>query len=76
MTVQTRRRNGRSGGLPCRPRPEVDGQRTGAPIWVIVSSSLHHLKQLYAYMGMMGLEPVAPLGAEDFAGIAVPTELF
>jgi len=25
---------------------------------------------------MMGLEPVAPLGAEDFAGIAVPTELF
>jgi len=31
---------------------------------------------LYAYMGMMGLEPVEPLGAEDFAGIAVPTELF
>jgi uncharacterized damage-inducible protein DinB len=38
--------------------------------------SVHHLKQLYAYMGMMGLEPVEPLGAEDFAGIAVPTELF
>ena len=38
--------------------------------------SVHHLKQLYAYMGMMGLEPVTPLGAEDFASIAVPTELF
>jgi uncharacterized damage-inducible protein DinB len=38
--------------------------------------SVHHLKQLYAYMGLMGLEPIAPLGAADFAGIAVPTELF
>jgi len=38
--------------------------------------SVHHLKQLYAYMGLMGLEPIAPLGAADCAGIAVPTELF
>jgi hypothetical protein len=37
---------------------------------------VHHLKQLYAYMGLMGLEPIAPLGAADFADIAVPTELF
>jgi hypothetical protein len=37
--------------------------------------SVHHLKQLYAYMGMMGLEPVASLGAEDLVDIAVPSEL-
>ena len=46
----------------------LDSQLTGC--------GMSDLKQLYAYMGMMGLEPVDPLGAEDFAGIAVPTALF
>ncbi len=38
--------------------------------------SVHHLKQLYEYMSINGLEPVSPLGEEDFNGVAVPTELF
>ena len=38
--------------------------------------SVHHIKQLYAYMGMMGLTPIDPLTEKDFEGIAVPTELF
>ena len=53
------------------------GDKTaGEMMDLALGHSVHHLKQLYAYMGMMGLEPVEPLGAEDFAGIAVPTELF
>jgi uncharacterized damage-inducible protein DinB len=53
------------------------GDKTaGEMMDLALGHSVHHLKQLYAYMGMMGLEPVAPLRAEDFAGIAVPTELF
>jgi len=53
------------------------GDKTaGEMMDLALGHSVHHLKQLYAYMGMMGLEPVDPLGAEDFAGISVPTELF
>ena len=53
------------------------GDKTaGEMMDLALGHSVHHLKQLYAYMDMMGLEPVDPLGAEDFAGIAVPTELF
>ncbi len=53
------------------------GDKTaGEMMDLALGHSVHHLKQLYAYMGMMGLEPVDPLGAEDFAGIVVPTELF
>ena len=53
------------------------GDKTaGEMMDLALGHSVHHLKQLYEYMGMMGLEPVDPLGAEDFAGISVPTELF
>jgi len=53
------------------------GDKTaGEMMDLALGHSVHHLKQLYAYMDMMGLEPVDPLGAEDFAGISVPTELF
>ena len=53
------------------------GDKTaGEMMDLALGHSVHHLKQLYAYMGMMGLEPVDPLGVEDFAGISVPTELF
>ena len=38
--------------------------------------SVHHLKQLYSYMERIGVKPEAPLGAPDFDGVAVPTELF
>jgi hypothetical protein len=53
------------------------GRKTaGEMMDLALGHSVHHLKQLYAYMAMMGLEPVEPLGPEDLAGIAVPTELF
>ena len=53
------------------------GDKTaGEMMDLALGHSVHHLKQLYVYMGLMGLEPVDPLGAEDFAGIVVPTELF
>ena len=53
------------------------GDKTaGEMMDLALGHSVHHMKQLYAYMGMMGVEPVDPLRAEDFAGIAVPTELF
>ena len=53
------------------------GDKTaGEMMDLALGHSVHHLKQLYEYMGMMGLEPVDPLGTEDFAGISVPTELF
>jgi len=53
------------------------GRKTaGEMMDLALGHSVHHLKQLYAYMAMMGLEPVDPLGPDDFAGISVPTELF
>ena len=53
------------------------GDKTaGEMMDLALGHSVHHLKQLYEYMGMMGLAPVDPLGPEDFAGISVPTELF
>ena len=30
--------------------------------------SAHHLKQLYEYMSLIGLEPDSPLGQDDFEG--------
>ncbi|MBI4234490.1 MAG: DinB family protein [Chloroflexi bacterium] len=38
--------------------------------------SVHHLKQLYHFMRLLGIEPQSPLGEKEFEGIAVPTELF
>lgn len=53
------------------------GRKTaGEMMDLALGHSVHHLKQLYAYMGMMGLEPVNPLGPDDLEGISVPTELF
>ncbi len=36
----------------------------------------HHLRQLYHYFTLLGIEPERPLGGADLAGIAIPTELF
>lgn len=38
--------------------------------------SVHHLKQLYVFMGQIGIVPHRPLSKSDFDGVAVPTELF
>ena len=53
------------------------GDKTaGEMMDLALGHSVHHLKQLYEYMSLMGLEPVEPLGPQDFEGISVPTELF
>jgi uncharacterized damage-inducible protein DinB len=53
------------------------GDKTAGELFdLALGHSVHHLKQLYEYMSMMGVEPVSPLGPEDFEGISVPTELF
>lgn len=49
---------------------------TGELLDLALGHSVHHLKQLYQYMSLIGLEPLAPLGPSDLEGIAVPTELF
>ncbi len=38
--------------------------------------TVHHLRQLYHYFGLLGIAPDRPLGDADFAGISVPSELF
>ena len=48
----------------------------GEMLDLALGHSAHHLKQLYEYMSMIGIEPISPLGQDDFEGIAVPTELF
>ncbi|MFQ5521046.1 MAG: DinB family protein [Candidatus Methylomirabilia bacterium] len=35
-----------------------------------------HLRQLYAFLGMMGIEPDRPLGEEDFKGLPLPEALW
>jgi uncharacterized damage-inducible protein DinB len=53
------------------------GNKTAGELFdLALGHSVHHLKQLYEYMSLMDIEPVDPLGQEDFEGIAVPTELF
>ncbi len=53
------------------------GSKTaGEMMDLALGHSVHHLKQLYEYMSMMGVAPENPLGPEDFEGISVPTELF
>lgn len=53
------------------------GQKTaGEMMDLALGHSVHHLKQLYEYMSIIGINPVDALGAEDFEGISVPTELF
>ncbi|MBI2862329.1 MAG: DinB family protein [Chloroflexi bacterium] len=36
----------------------------------------HHLRQLYANMRSIGIEPKNPLGESDFAGIMMPSQLW
>lgn len=49
---------------------------TGELLDLALGHSVHHLKQLYQYMSLIGLKPLNPLGPSDLEGIAVPTELF
>lgn len=42
----------------------------------VLSHTAHHLRQLYAILGMIGTEPEKPLKDEEFEGIPMPKELW
>jgi len=42
----------------------------------VLGHTAHHLKQLYGFLNMVGVEPTDPLQEEEFEGIAMPTELW
>jgi hypothetical protein len=41
-----------------------------------LSHPAHQLRQLYAMLGTIGIEPADPLGAKEFEGISMPKELW
>lgn len=43
---------------------------------LVLCHTAHHLRQLYAMLGMIGVEPAAPLKEKDFAGIKMPAALW
>jgi hypothetical protein len=43
---------------------------------LVLSHTGHHLRQLYAMLGMIGVEPADPLNEEDFRGIPMPEALW
>lgn len=49
---------------------------TGHLLELALGHTVHHLRQLYHYFTLLGITPDRPLGAADFAGIAVPSEPF
>ena len=60
-----------------KPLDTYMGPKTAGELMdLALGHSVHHLKQLYEYMSINGLEPTNPLGEDDFNGVAVPTELF
>jgi uncharacterized damage-inducible protein DinB len=42
----------------------------------VLSHTAHHLRQLYAMLRMIGVEPADPLGEGDFTGIRMPQDLW
>ncbi|HTM09407.1 MAG TPA: DinB family protein [Verrucomicrobiae bacterium] len=44
--------------------------------YLVLSHSAHHLRQLYDMLRRIGVEPAAPLGADDFRGIPMPESLW
>lgn len=43
---------------------------------LVLSHSAHHLRQLYAMLRMVGVEPADPLPSDDFRGIPMPETLW
>ena len=48
----------------------------GSLLELALGHTVHHLRQLYHYFTLLGIAPDRPLGEADFAGIAVPADLF
>lgn len=60
-----------------RPIQGYAGQTDGHELLHhVLSHTAHHLRQLYEMLRRIGVEPARPLGAEDFAGIQMPKELW
>jgi hypothetical protein len=65
-------------------RPDLDrpidgyaGRTDGHELfYLVLSHTGHHLRQLYAMLGMIGTEPTDPFKEEDFLGIQMPKELW
>jgi DinB superfamily len=60
-----------------RPIDGYAGRTDGHELFhLVLSHTAHHLRQLYAMLSMVGVEPAAPLGPEDFRGIPMPENLW
>jgi uncharacterized damage-inducible protein DinB len=60
-----------------RPIDGYAGKTDGrALLQQCLSHTSHHLRQLYAMLGMIGVEPEKPLTEEDFQGIQMPKTLW
>jgi len=60
-----------------RPIDGYAGMTDGHELfYLVLSHTGHHLRQLYAMLGMIGVEPVDPLKEQDFRGIKMPQDLW
>jgi hypothetical protein len=60
-----------------RPIDGYAGRTDGHELFhLVLSHTAHHLRQLYAMLSMVGVEPAEPLGPEDFRGIPMPENLW
>jgi hypothetical protein len=60
-----------------RPIDGYAGKTDGHELfYLVLSHTGHHLRQLYAMLDMIGVEPAQPLGAKEFAGISMPKDLW
>ena len=60
-----------------RPIDGYAGRTDGHELFhLVLSHTAHHLRQLYAMLRMVGVEPADPLAAEDFRGISMPENLW
>jgi hypothetical protein len=60
-----------------RPIDGYAGPTSGDELFYsVLSHTAHHLRQLYEMLRMIGVNPTAPLGEKDFAGITMPKALW
>lgn len=60
-----------------RPIEGYSGPTNGNELlYHVLCHSTHHLRQLYEMLRTIGVEPLQPLGEEDFKGIRLPENLW
>lgn len=67
-------------GGNCNLQKEVhtfkDGDTTvGYMLSLVVGHLIHHVRQIYQYMDMMGITPKNPIGEKEFDGVLYPLEI-